>query len=334
MQGGGQAGLAPGPPPAPSGPPTASHCPVRCDPPRLPPGAVLGCPGPHTGSPMLGVPWGRTQDWQNRGGFWGAGAPPNPRRSPEGAARSHIRSGSLRVRDEQANPALIPDYEPREARPERAAGWPSGQGGGQGAPRHPRQFWGSAHVSPLSAGLGSPGRAGGQRRWPGFRGWEDPRRWKCLLHLHPPRDGAGGLLLPPHPGKLRHGASPCPRQLHASHGKSPGAGSWWLLRPPRCPGAIDRHGLAAAGMAAAQTGQRRNRTPAGRGSGTRELPVARRCRDQVAGGAPRVAVPRFPRGNTRARRRRPEGCGATEAAEPVTDTARPAPAEWKDCRSL
>lgn len=64
------------------------------------------------------------------GGFWGRGDTPRPPwGAPEGADSSHIPSGSLRVRDEQANPTLIPDYQPREARPGAGCGVAIGAGG-------------------------------------------------------------------------------------------------------------------------------------------------------------------------------------------------------------
>lgn len=77
------------------------------------PCAVLGCPDPpHPGVPNAGRAMGLIPGLAEPGlvyflGF--GGTPKAPAGALEGAASSHIPSGSLRVRDEQANPTLIPD---------------------------------------------------------------------------------------------------------------------------------------------------------------------------------------------------------------------------------
>lgn len=229
------------------------------------------------------------------GGVGGLGGTPKPPwGAPGSAASSHIPSGSLRVRDEQANPALIPDYQPREARPQAGCGVAIGAGGpGEEPPFPPSRILGFRPRLPRL--LGASWQGWGQLLCPGFRGWEAPRRWKCLLHLHPLRAGVGALLSLPtpapstsHPGKLRHGASPAPAAgctVHPSHGKTPGAGSWWLLRPPRSPGRTRRHGrdglsTATGWLPLPRRGREREKQDKrgtghrSRGSGTQVLPAA------------------------------------------------------------
>lgn len=79
---------------------------------------------------------------------------------------------------------------------------------------------------------------------------------------------------------------PPPRGMEKSQG--PGAGSWWLLRPPRRPRAVARKQWAVnsrrvaplcramlrwGGKGRKKAGQRRNRTPVRRGLGTHVLPA-------------------------------------------------------------
>lgn len=103
------------------------------------------------------------------------------------------------------------------------------------------------------------------------------------------------------PGRVH----PPPQGMEKSRG--PGAGSWWLLRPPRRPlvqGAMARKQWAVNSQRVArlcramlrrggkgrETGQRRNQTPVRRGSGTHVLPAA----IELPVGPPCAAVPRFP----------------------------------------
>lgn len=168
---------------------------------------------PHPEVPSAGHAMGLIPELAGPGGSLGHGGTPRPPAgAPEGAASAHTPSGSLRVRDEQANPTLIPDYEPREARPKAGCGVAIGPGGpGTDCPPLPTAgSFGVQATHPPSLNLrGSepPGRAGEQLRWPRFHGWEAPRRWKCLLHRHPLRGGVGGLLLlpptPPPPPSIR-----------------------------------------------------------------------------------------------------------------------------------
>lgn len=173
--------------------------------------------------------------------------------------------------------------------------------GGRARTPHSRHGWGSGRASPppKAAGLGAR-----WQRWGGAALAQIPRMGGSgeveIPPSSPSAPGWGCCCSPPstfHPGKLRLGASPCP-PLPPSHGKTPGAGSWWLLRPPRSPGrkrwAGNSHGLAAPARRGWQrekrdrggTGHRRAEARGPRGAPSSSL--SRSGCDQVPGGAPRV----------------------------------------------
>lgn len=218
---GGQAGLNPTSPgktlghqlsPQPWGPPG------RIPPPGVLPGGCLAAVAPCAASGYPGnrhpkvLDAGHPAGWcpgsvELWGGWWGgvvlgdrghhqphAGSPggTRPPRTPlVGPSRR------LRVRDEQANPILIPDYVPREPLTKAGCGVAIGAGGpGMDPPpsgslrvsaRHPR----SKLVGGLRASWQGWG-PGEQLGWPRFLGWEEAssrRRWKCPLQ--PLLDGEG-----------------------------------------------------------------------------------------------------------------------------------------------
>lgn len=101
---------------------------------------------------MQGIPPGSGQGWQSWGVLRDQGHHPTHSGSPGGMWPPHAApvglSRPLRVRDEQANPILIPDYVPREPLPE--AGCRVAIGTGEPGMDHPSwSFRVSSNVSPL-----------------------------------------------------------------------------------------------------------------------------------------------------------------------------------------
>lgn len=102
------------------------------------------------------------------------------------AASAHTPGGSLRVRDEQANPILIPDYVPREPLPKAgcsvAIGAVWGRGAGDGPP--PSRSFRVRTVHPRSKRVGGVPASqqgwgpGEQPGWPRFLGWEELSSWR------------------------------------------------------------------------------------------------------------------------------------------------------------
>lgn len=155
---GGQAGLNPTSPGktwatschlSPGEPPAASHHPASCQvgaSPQWPRVRHRGTRG--TATPRCstqGIPRGGVRGWQS---FWGRGGVLGDRdhhqphaRSPGGPRPPRTPlvgpSRRLRVRDEQANPILIPDYVPREPLTKAGCGVAIGAGGPGMDPPHP-----------------------------------------------------------------------------------------------------------------------------------------------------------------------------------------------------